>query len=91
MVRPLLYEVVLFLIPFFLYAVWLMGRRLNPVNRESWREGWRDAPLLALLLAAVVTTGIGLALVGHFGGAPAGSVYVPAHLENGKLVEPTLR
>ena len=38
-----------------------------------------------------MTTAIGLALVGHFGGAPAGSVYVPAHLEDGKLVGPAMK
>jgi hypothetical protein len=87
MVRPVLYETVLFLIPFILYAVWLLARRANPAALATWQ----DAPILILLLAALVTTGIGLALVGHFGGAPAGSVYVPVHLENGKLVEPELR
>jgi hypothetical protein len=87
MVRPVLYETVLFLIPFVLYALWLLARQVNPAALASWQ----DAPILTLLLAALITTGIGLALVGHFGGAPAGSAYVPAHLENGKLVEPELR
>ncbi|MDQ0473622.1 DUF6111 family protein [Labrys wisconsinensis] len=87
MARPLLYELLLFLIPFALYALWLAMKRINPMERRAWR----NAPLLWLLLGALVTTGIGLGLVGHFGGAPAGSVYVPAHLENGKLVEPTMQ
>jgi hypothetical protein len=87
MVRPVLFETVLFLIPFVVYALWLLARQVNPTAFAAWQ----DAPILILLLAALVTTGIGLALVGHFGGAPAGSTYVPAHIENGKLVEPELR
>jgi hypothetical protein len=39
----------------------------------------------------IATGDRGLALVGHFGGAPAGSHYVPAHMENGKLVEPAMK
>jgi hypothetical protein len=87
MVRPVLYETVLFLLPFVLYGVWLAMRRTNPAALDAWR----DAPILTLLIAALITTGIGLALVGHFGAAPAGSAYVPAHVENGKLVEPELK
>ena len=87
MVRPFLYETVLFFIPFAVYALWMASRRINPAALEAWR----DAPILTLLIAALVTTGVGLALVGHFGGAPAGSAYVPAHLENGELIGPALK
>jgi uncharacterized membrane protein YfcA len=87
MVRPILYETVLFLLPFVLYAIWLAFRKVNPAELETWRE----APLLALLVAALVTTAVGLGLLSHFGGAPAGSVYVPARLEDGKLIGPELR
>jgi hypothetical protein len=87
MVRPLLYETVLFLLPFAVYALWLAARRVNPAELDTWR----DAPLLALLVAALVTTAVGLGLLSHFGGAPAGSVYVPAHVEDGRLIGPQLR
>jgi hypothetical protein len=87
MARPILYEVLLFLVPFALYALWLATRNMNPARKESWR----GAPLLWLLLGALVSTGIGLGLVGHFGGAPAGSTYVPAHMEDGKLVGPEMK
>jgi hypothetical protein len=87
MVRPFLYETVLFLLPFAIYALWLVIRRVDVVDAETWRR----APILVLLLAALLTTGAGLALFGHFHAAPAGSVYVPAHVENGRLVEPELK
>ena len=87
MLRPFLYETVLFVLPFLGYALWLGIMRRNPAAFETWRE----APILSLLVAALATTAVGLALVGHFGGAPAGSHYVPAHMENGKLVEPAMK
>lgn len=87
MVRPLFYEVMLFLLPFLAYAGWLLARRVNPATKEAWTQ----APLLRLAFAAVVTTAIGLALVGHFGSSPAGTAYVPAHMENGKMVGPEFR
>jgi hypothetical protein len=87
MVRPFLYELMLFLLPFDVYALWLLARRKNPTELATWRQ----APILALLFAALLTAGVGLALVGHFGGAPAGSRYVPAHMEDGKLVGPQWR
>jgi hypothetical protein len=84
MLRPFLYESVLFLLPFLVYAAWLVLQKRNPASLE----GWTGAPIVLLLLLAALTTGVGLALVGHFGGAPAGSRYVPARLEDGKLIEP---
>jgi|tagenome__1003787_1003787.scaffolds.fasta_scaffold20401179_3 Family of unknown function (DUF6111) len=87
MVRPFFYEIVLFLLPFLGYALWLFWRSVNPITRAAWQ----NAPFLRLLLAALVTTGVGLALVGHYQSAPAGSAYVPAHLENGKFVEPQMK
>ena len=55
MVRPLLYETVLFLLPFAVYALWLAVRKVNPAEVEPWRE----APLLGLL-AAAGARGLGL-------------------------------
>ena len=48
MVRPFLYESVLFFLPFAIYALWLFFRRINPAALDAWR----DAPILTLLLAA---------------------------------------
>jgi hypothetical protein len=84
MLRPILYESVLFLLPFIAYGLWLIMRRRDPTSLK----GWEEAPILYLLIAAAITTAVGLALVGHLGGAPAGRRYVPARLENGVLIEP---
>lgn len=87
MVRPVLYEAFLFLLPFVGYALWLAYKRVNPIQRAAWEE----APWLRLFVAALISTAVGLGLFSHFDGAPAGSTYTPAHMEDGKLVGPELR
>jgi hypothetical protein len=44
--------------------------------------------LTVVALALVIAGFVGLA---QFGGAPPGSTYVPAHMENGRLVPGTQR
>ncbi len=87
MLRPFLYEIVLFALPFLVYALYRWIRSL----RGFAQAGWETAPLLPLLTIAVVCVGMGLALFAHFGSVPAGSPYIPAHMENGRLVEPETR
>ncbi len=72
----LLYELLRFLIPFALYA--LLARMSGSIRWK--RRAWRNARAARLLLGALVTTGIGLGLVGHFGGAPAGAHGFPRPL-----------
>lgn len=88
MLRPLIYQVLLFLTPFLLYAVWIFVRHgMDPTRLKAWR----DAPVVALIVAALIVTGLGLYAVGHFDKAPPGSKYTPARLENGVLVPPQLK
>jgi Family of unknown function (DUF6111) len=87
MLRPFLYEAVLFLLPFLGYGFFLLFRHRGRVGPSSWD----NAPLLSLLVASVICVAAGLALFAHYGGAPAGSSYIPAHMEDGKLVQPETR
>ncbi len=41
--------------------------------------------------AALALTLVSFVLMAQFGGAPANSTYVPAHIENGRLVPGTAR
>jgi hypothetical protein len=82
MIRPVLTEVGIFLIPFVLYAVFLILSRSNLLHRSSWPVkvvGW-------LALASLLLTIVSLLLLAHFSGAPPNSTYIPAHIENGKFV-----
>ncbi|WP_420132025.1 DUF6111 family protein [Rhodopseudomonas sp.] len=82
MIRAILTEVAIFLIPFILYAVYLVATRAALTHRSSWPfriVAW-------LLIAALALVIISLLLLVHYSGAPPGATYVPAHIEDGRLV-----
>jgi len=87
MLRPFLFEAVLFVLPFLVYGLYLTFRGRKGFSLRAWEA----APLLSLLAASVICVAAGLALFAHYGGAPAGSAYIPAHMEDGKLVQPETR
>ena len=82
MIRPVLTEVGIFLIPFAVYAMFLIATRSGVMSSSSW-----PAHLLAkLVLGSLLLVVISFILLAHFSGAPPGSTYIPAHVENGKFV-----
>jgi hypothetical protein len=82
MIRPALTEIGIFLIPFAVYALFLLATRSAVLAQASW-----PIHLVArLVLGAIVLVGASLVLLAQFSGAPPNSTYLPAHIENGKLV-----
>ncbi len=82
MIRPVLTEVGIFLIPFAAYALFLIATRSGLLVQSSW-----PAHLIAkLVLGSLVLVVISFILLAHFSGASPDSTYVPAHIENGKFV-----
>jgi len=82
MIRPVLTEVGVFLIPFAVYAIFLIATRSGVLASSSW-----PAHLLGkLVLGSLLLVVISFILLAHFSGAPPDSTYVPAHVENGRLV-----
>ena len=82
MIRPVLTEFGLFLIPFVVYALFLVATRAHLFDKTSWPLpiiGWLTAAALLLVIAS-------FAYLAHFSGAPPGSTYIPAHIEDGRLV-----
>lgn len=82
MIRPILTEFVLFLVPFALYAIYLFASRTNVFDRAQWSMTvllWLTAAAVALLIGSFI-------VLAEFSGAPPGSTYEPAHMENGKFV-----
>jgi hypothetical protein len=77
-----LIEILLFLAPFAAYAIYLFATERDAREKEHWR---RDI-LAALGVAGGLLVIASLVVFAHFGGAPPGSSYTPAHIENGKLV-----
>jgi uncharacterized membrane protein len=82
MIRPLATEIGLFLIPFVLYAAFLVATRADVLQSKAWTPR-RLASLIIVSLVLMVGSFLVLA---QFSGAPPGSTYVPAHVENGKFV-----
>ncbi|MDO9062851.1 MAG: DUF6111 family protein [Bradyrhizobium sp.] len=82
MIRPVLTEIGIFLIPFAVYAAFLVATRSGLLVWSSW-----PLHIIAkLTIAALVLVVISFVLLAQYSGAPPDSTYVPAHLENGRLV-----
>jgi len=87
MIRTGFTEFLLFLAPFALYAAFLFATRAGVLDPKSWPI---RHILLLLILALLLVIG-SFVYLAHFTGAPVGSTYVPAHLENGKFVPGTYK
>lgn len=88
MIRPVATELLLFATPFVLYAVFLWATKAGVMDLESWplsRVIWLAIVALLLVLGSFL-------YFAHFSGAPPGSEYVPAHIdEQGRFVPGTTR
>ena len=85
MIRPALTEIGIFLVPFAVYALFLVATRSGVFVQSSWPV-YTIARLLLVALVLVIASMIALT---HFTGAPPDSTYVPAHIEDGRLVPGT--
>jgi Family of unknown function (DUF6111) len=82
MIRPAFTEIGIFLIPFAVYALFLVATRSGLMAQSSW-------PLHIIAKLALGALGLVIAsfvLLAHFSGAAPNSTYIPAHIENGKFV-----
>jgi Family of unknown function (DUF6111) len=85
MVRIGFTELLLFAMPFVLYAVFLLATRAGVLDMQSW-------PLSRVITLAIIAFALMIGsflYFANFTGARPGSTYVPAHMENGKLVPGT--
>ena len=82
MIRPVLTEVGLFLTPFVLYAAFLFGTRAGVLQSSSWSV----QRLVGLVIASLVLVIGSFVVLAKYSGAPPGSTYVPAHVQDGKFV-----
>lgn len=81
MIRVVLDALLAFLIPFALYAGWLALGRRNPLRRIHW-PARHILPLAASGLGCVI---LSFVLFGLFAEGSVGA-FVPAHMENGRVV-----
>jgi hypothetical protein len=82
MIRPAFTEIGIFLIPFAVYALFLVATRSGVMAQSSWPVHVVGKLALGSLLLVIVS----FILLAHFSGASPNSTYVPAHIENGKFV-----
>jgi Family of unknown function (DUF6111) len=82
MIRPALTEIGIFLFPFGVYVLFLLAPRSGVLVPASW-----PIQMVArLVLGSLLLVLISLVLLAQFSGSSPNSTYVPAHIENGKLV-----
>ncbi|MBN9061148.1 MAG: hypothetical protein BGP06_03255 [Rhizobiales bacterium 65-9] len=77
--------VIFFVVPFILFAGWLVARGRPVMSKESWEGagGWLTIAGLAIVVAAFIYVGAT---------ADRGSgTYEPAHLEDGRLAPGRLK
>ena len=83
MIRPFFTELVLFLTPFALYALFLwVTKRSGLLDRANWpmsHVAW-------LLIAACLLVIASFVVLANWGAVPPGSTYIPAHMEDGKFI-----
>jgi len=83
MIRPFLTELVLFVTPFALYALFLWATKRGGVLE---RANWPLSHVLWLAIAALALVIASFVVLAHWNRIPAGSTYTPAHMQDGKLV-----
>jgi hypothetical protein len=82
MIRPVFTELALFITPFVLYAIFLWATQSDILHPQHW-------PLSRILTLTVIALLLMLGSFLYFAnytGAPVGSTYEPAHMEDGKFV-----
>jgi Family of unknown function (DUF6111) len=87
MIRPVFTELALFLAPFVVYAIFLWATRAGVLDPAQWsisRLAWLVAAALLLVIGSFV-------VLAQWGGAPPGSAYIPAHVEDGHVVPGELK
>ncbi len=82
MIRPILTELLLFVAPFAGYAIFLWATRAGVLHPDSWPL----RTVATLTAVALLFIAVSFVVLAQITGAPAGSTYSPAHMENGRLV-----
>lgn len=87
MIRISFTEIVLFALPFVLYVVFLWATRAGVMDPESWPK----SRLVTLAIVSFLLVIGSFVYFANYTGAPPGSTYVPAHIEDGKFIPGQVR
>ena len=81
MIRRMIYELLLFLLPFALYGIYW---RLSGRGRSE--DVQRPHPWATLFISGLVLVAASFVLWAYEDGETASGTYVPPHVENGRIV-----
>lgn len=81
MIRAAAESLAFFLVPFAAFALYLAIRRRNPVSVDHWTT----STAASLSLAGLALAALAILLFGLMEDRPHGA-YLPAHVEDGRLV-----
>ena len=82
MIRPIFFELLLFFTPFAAYAFLLWAKNHGVLDPEHWPL----RTVVLLTISALLLIAVSAVATAIFSGAPPGSTYVPAHVEDGRVV-----
>lgn len=82
MIRPILTELLLFVMPFALYVAFLWAIKADILHPDSWPA----SRIAVLTIVALTLMAVSFFYFAEYTGAPVGSTYIPAHMEDGKFV-----
>lgn len=82
MLRLVFLNIFLFLLPTALYTAYIFAFRRG----EGEKISMNSLPLRILLSAGIGLIMTGMLITAYLGGDDPGGTYVPAHMENGKLI-----
>jgi hypothetical protein len=82
MARYIAFDAVFFLLPFGIYAAWLIFTRGSLKNLDDWQV----RTLAYLTIAGSALLLVAIFAVTSFTQEPPSGVYVPAHMDNGVIV-----
>lgn len=80
MIRVIITQLILFLLPFLIYAGYLF------LTQKLHKQAWIDAPRYWLVMAGLGISLIGFVVMSVIDNNPLGDTYIPAHLVDGKVV-----
>jgi hypothetical protein len=82
MIRALLFRVVLFILPFAIYEIYLILQKRQARTPMAQRKPWTK-----IFIAGLVLVVLSFVVEGIITGDPTSGIYVPAHMQNGTLVQ----
>ena len=86
MARIVIQQLLLFLLPLILYAIYVAAMRQRARMIGAAKPNWEDGPWFRLVVAGIVLSIGAFVFLGISGGAPTTSDYIPPRIIDGKIV-----